>query len=526
MAGKSPSPKTPSRIELEVALRSAERRLTTLVDSALDAVITMDASGEILTWNPQAVRVFGWELEEVTGRALADTIIPPSHREAHRSGLHHFLATGEGPILNRRIEVTALDRSGREFPVELTVTPVRLGEEWTFSAFIRDLSERRLLEDQLRQSQKMEAVGQLAGGVAHDFNNLLTAILGTTDLALMDMRPGDPHQEDFEAIRHAARRAASLTHQLLAFSRKQVLQPRHIDLNAVVRSAEGLLHRLIGENIELVIELAPRLHAVRADPAQLEQVILNLAVNARDAMPGGGRLEIRTKNLEGPPSSGQAEWVQVTVTDNGMGIDEVTKGRIFEPFFTTKGLGKGTGLGLSMVYGIVRQSAGSIVVESEPGKGASFIVRLPADHTPAEPLPTLHGGGTIHAGGETILVVEDEPALRSVVRRILEREGYRVVEARDAEMAIRLVDEMAGEFGLILTDVVMPGQSGPELAEQIRGRYPELRVMFMTGYFDEASREGRLVPDTPCLQKPFSPDALLATLRKALDAPLRAPDAG
>ncbi|MBA2290928.1 MAG: PAS domain S-box protein [Gemmatimonadales bacterium] len=502
-----------SRADLESALR----KLMTIVDSSLDAVITMDASGAIVTWNAQAAEVFGWSTDEVTGRALADIIVPAAVREHHQKGLEHFLATGEGPMLNRRVEVNALHRNGREFPVELTITPVREATEWSFTAFIRDLSERRHLEDQLRQSQRMEAVGQLAGGVAHDFNNLLTAILGTTDMALMDTPPEDPRREDFETIQHAARRAATLTQQLLAFSRKQVLQPRQIDLNAVVRRAETMLFRLLGENIEFVTELGPRLHAVKADPAQLEQVIVNLSVNARDAMPGGGRLHIRTRNLEGPPSATQGGWVELAVADTGDGMDDATKARMFEPFFTTKAVGKGTGLGLSTVYGIVTQSGGSIVVESEPGKGTLFIVRLPAVEASAEaglaPPSTEPGQG----GGETILVVEDEASVRSVIRRTLERHGYRVVERPDAESALLLVEQMAGQLDLILTDVIMPGLSGTQLAARVLARHPTMRVMLMSGYSEEAVlHQGVLSPGIRLLQKPFVPEVLLREVRGAL----------
>jgi hypothetical protein len=515
-----------SRVDAEgraVAIRqllASERRLATIVESALDAMITMDARGAILSWNPQAVRVFGWETHEVVGQGLADTIIPPGHREAHRRGLAGFLTTGSGPILNRRIEVTALHRSGREIPVELTVTPVRLGDEWTFSAFVRDMSERRELESRLRQSQRMEAVGQLAGGIAHDFNNLLTAILGNTELALTGMDEGAEHREEFEAIRHAAERAAALTQKLLALSRRQVLKPRLINLNDVVRSAEGLIRPLLGEQIDLATELSPELNPVRADPAQIEQVILSLAVNARDAMPDRGRLRIRSRNLPWHSAATPAGWVELSVSDTGVGMDPLTRTRVFEPFFTTKGTGKGTGLGLSTAYGVVTQSGGAIAVESEPGKGATFSIRLPAAEGTAEPLGRPSGPMRGPGGNETILLVEDEPALRAVARRVLEGGGYRVVETSGGEAALTLLEGGTDGVDLLLTDVIMPGMSGPQLAARVREILPGLRVQFMTGYSEDAvAFHGKLAQGTACLQKPFSPDRLLRFVRESLDAP-------
>src|SRR5688572_8060174 len=526
-----------SRIELEETLRgsrmdaegravairqllASERRLATIVESALDAMITMDARGAILSWNPQAVRVFGWETHEVVGQGLAETIIPPEHREAHRRGLSGFLATGTGAILNRRIEVTALHRSGREIPVELTVTPVRLGEEWTFSAFVRDMSERRELESRLRQSQKMEAIGQLAGGIAHDFNNLLTAILGNSELALMGMEEGAEYREEFEAIRHAAERAAALTQKLLALSRRQVLKPRLIDLNEVVRSAEGMIRPLLGEQIDLATELAAELSPVRADPAQIEQVVLSLVVNARDAMPDGGRLLIRSRSLPWHSPATPAGWVELSVSDTGVGMDAPTRVRVFEPFFTTKATGKGTGLGLSTAYGVVTQSGGAIAVESEPGQGSTFTIRLPAAEGPAEPLERPSGPARGPGGEETILLVEDEPALRAVARRVLEGAGYRVVEASDGEAALALLEGGTGGIDLLFTDVIMPGMTGPELAARVGRLLPGLRVLFMTGYSEDAvAFHGKLAQGTACLQKPFGPDRLLRFVRESLDAP-------
>jgi len=812
------------RSRAEAALRTSEAGLQAIIDAALDAVITMDGTGVITGWSPQAERIFGWPAAEAVGQRLSTTIIPPRHRAAHEAGLAHFLATGEGPVLNRRIEITGLRRDGHEIPVELAIAPVRLGGAWAFSAFVRDISERRvveqrraaqyavtgilaeattlaeagprilgaiaesldwqagvlwmrepegallrclevwhapdlmlgefervtressfpsgvglpgrvwasggpiwhrdvralaakdfprlaqaraadvhgafgfpirsgpaitgiveffsrdvrepdadlleltaalgsqigqfvertraeaalarsettyrslvedspfgifrstpdgrllavnpalvsmlgyesaaellernmardiyvdaarrerlveeitargslsteavwrrrdgktitvrasgrvvrdaagdvayfnalveditehrLLEERLRQAQKMEAIGRLAGGVAHDFNNLLTGILGSADLLLDTLGPDGAGRDEVAEIRKAAVRAADLTRQLLAFSRQQVLATRVLDLNALVPNMEKLLKRLIGEHIELRTALAPELGAVQADPGQLEQVIVNLAVNARDAMPDGGRLTIETGNAQLDASYVEEHapvrpgpYVLLAVTDTGTGMDAETKSHVFEPFFTTKDMGKGTGLGLATVYGIVKQSGGYVWVYSEPGKGTAFKIYLPrvAETAPAEPAAPRGAAPVSPGGSETILLVEDDDTVRALTRRLLAARGHTVLLASRGDEALELAERHGGRIHLLVTDVVMPGMSGRELADQIVVRLPGIKVLFLSGYTDDAIvRHGVLEPGVAFLQKPFSADALARKVREVLDTP-------
>jgi two-component system, cell cycle sensor histidine kinase and response regulator CckA len=791
--------------------------LQAIFEAALDAVVTMASDGTIETWSPRAESMFGWSAGEAVGRSLASTIIPARYREAHWRGLQRFLESGEGPILRRRIEVPALHRAGHEFPVELTVTPIRLGQAWRFSAFIRDLTERKAaerrlaaqyavthllarsdslaeaapgilraiceslgwqfgalwtldreagvlrpldlwrdplaeapeferqtrasvfpegiglpgriwqgkepcwvpdvvhdsnfprarsaavsdlhgafgfpiksgsevigvveffsreirspdtdllamvssigsqigqfaerrwaedrlraneatyrllfesnpeamwvfaaddlrflavndaavrrygysrdeflamsildihpeadrarflelrgrdpqgpqeyadlrhrrkdgsmldvevsadsisfagrparlvlvkdvtarkrLEGQLRQSQKMEAVGRLAGGVAHDFNNLLTAIQGFSDLILGDLEPDDPRFADLAGIREAAQRAAGLTQQLLAFSRQQVLTPVVLSLNDLIRDAEKLLRRIIGEDIEINTALAGDLGAVRADPSQLQQVLLNLAVNARDAMPRGGKLTLETRNVDvGPdhPSSHgvvtPGRYALLTVADSGVGMDEDTKAHIFEPFFTTKPAGEGTGLGLATVYGIVHQSGGFIWVYSEPGRGSTFRIHLPLVDSAAVSVERAAPVRAAPGGSETILLVEDEELVRRLACRVLQGYGYHVMAAASGKGALELIGAGCHRLDLLVTDVVMPGMSGRQLAEELQIRQPGLKVLYLSGYTDDAIvRHGVLEQEVSFLQKPFSRDTLLQKVRSVLD---------
>jgi two-component system cell cycle sensor histidine kinase/response regulator CckA len=395
------------------------------------------------------------------------------------------------------------------------------------AALTAEITERKQLQEQLVRLQKMEAIGRLAGGLAHDFNNLLTVIGGYSDLLVSDLDAGNPLHRHAAAINNAAARATALTRQLLAFSRKQMLQLKVLDLNAVVTTMEPMLRRLIGEDIMLVVGLAPALGRVKADPGQLEQVLLNLVVNARDAMPQGGTLTIETTNVAGdelvghrhasvPPGS----YVRLAVHDTGMGMDAATRSRLFEPFFTTKAPGQGTGLGLSTVYGIITQSEGHIEVDSEPAQGATFTIYLPRAEEAIEAGQRDRARAETLRGRETVLVVEDEASVRSIARTMLELHGYRVLEAGSGEEALRICERPEGPVQLLLTDVVMPGMSGPEVAQRLIRLHPEMKVLYMSGYTDDAIlRHGVTELSTAFVQKPFTADALGWKVREVLDTP-------
>ncbi len=381
--------------------------------------------------------------------------------------------------------------------------------------------ERALLKEQLRLSQKLEAVGRLAGGIAHDFNNLLTVIMGSADLLLRRLDGDD--RELVDEIGHAAERAAALTHQLLAFSRRQVLEPQVLDLNAAVSETTRMLGRLIGEHIELVARLDPALGSVRVDPSQLEQVIMNLTLNARDAMPAGGRLTIETANvdLDEPSAAPQfviqpGRYVVLAVTDTGCGMDAETRARLFEPFFTTKEPGKGTGLGLATVYGVVKQSGGYIAAESEPGRGSAFRIYLPRVEGRTTEAPLGLVPSCSFDGSETILLAEDDDAVRRLVRRALEERGYTVLEAPDGRAALEIGERHGGPLDLLITDVVMPAMGGNEVAVQLTIRYPGLRVLYTSGYSGDYFQRGN--PGvSPLLKKPFTLDSLVEKVRQVLD---------
>jgi len=380
-------------------------------------------------------------------------------------------------------------------------------------------------QDQLQHSQKLDAVGRLAGGVAHDFNNMLSVILSYSALALADLKPSDPLREDIEEIRKAGERAAALTRQLLAFSRQQMLEPRVLDLDELVRGMQKMLERIIGEDITLEVSRGVRVSPVFADPGQLEQVLMNLVVNARDAMPRGGKLTIETSNvnLAGDYTKTHfgvegGDYVMLAVSDTGMGMDKETQARIFEPFFTTKAPGSGTGLGLSTVYGSIKQSGGHIWVYSEPGKGTSFKVYLPARATPAADKPsTIQPQETLLTGSETILLVEDDEQVRVVAEDILRRAGYHVLQARNAGEALLTCEQFPQRIHLLLTDVVMPQMSGVQLARRLAQIRPDMKVLCMSGYTDEAVlRHGMIESGLAFVQKPLTPDRLLSKVRTTL----------
>ncbi|HEX7767204.1 MAG TPA: ATP-binding protein, partial [Nitrospira sp.] len=414
--------------------------------------------------------------------------------------------------------------------------PLKEGAAQRFYGFIADISERRAAavklqqtEEQLRQAQKMEAVGQLAGGVAHDFNNLLTVIMGYTDLLTSNLPAGAPTLVELEEIRTAAERASWLTRQLLAFSRRQILSLQVLDLNVLIGHFEKMLCRLIGEDVELKTKLAPSLARIKADPGLVEQIIMNLAVNARDAMPAGGRLTIETdtvlldesyakKTVEVPPG----RYVLLAVSDTGCGMDAETQARIFEPFFTTKEVGKGTGLGLSTVYGIVKQSNGFIWVYSEPGLGTTFKIYLPTVDEEARPAKIKSRSIQPRIGVETVLLVEDAAAIRTLTKKVLELNGYTVLTAGNLDEALTMAKAHNWAIHLLLTDVVMPGGSGPDVADRLKERCQDLKILYMSGYTGMAmAHQGILESGSPLLQKPYSPDALLQKVREVLDEPWR-----
>jgi two-component system cell cycle sensor histidine kinase/response regulator CckA len=685
----------------EAALLQSREHNRAIVETALDGVITIDVAGIITDWNIRSAAIFGWTREEALGRLLSETVIPARDREAHDRGLREYLKTGVGPIMNRRIEVMAQHKDGREFPVELAVSPARIGESYIFSAFVRDITDRRraerrqasqyavtrvldgaaTLEDaapkvmqavgeslewelgvfwkldkpsgllrcldlwkaadlaadefvmatrersfkpgvglpgrilesgqpvwirdmatefdlprsaeaakwglhgafgfpirvggeiggvieffsrqvrepdeellammadvglklgqfveraraeetlhqteaQLRQSQKMEAVGRLAGGVAHDFNNLLTVIRGYSELILSRQASDDPSRREMEEVKKAADRAAGLTRQLLSFSRRQFVAAKVVDLNAVVMNMDGMLRRLIGEDIiELWTDLDPQLWPIRADPGQMEQVIMNLAVNARDAMPTGGRLLIESRNVtigKGTrPKAAIVEdgsYVMLALKDSGHGMSEEVQSHLFEPFFTTKESGKGTGLGLSTVYGIVKQSGGVIGIESKPGQGTTCTIFFPKVDEAAHVAPDTGGAAVQAHGRETILIVEDDPAVRGLVHEALRLNGYEVLVARHGIEALLAGARHLGPIHLLLTDVVMPQMSGPEVAEKLAVLRPSIKVLYMSGYPDHpVFSKGGVKEGTAFLQKPFTTNALAQKVREVLD---------
>ena len=511
-----------ARKQAETALREANNHLQTLIASSPLPILSTDAAGGVRTWNTAAERLFGWSAAEVLGKPVPT--VPAEQRGAYVGLLRRVLG---GESLNG-VELVRSKQDGTPVTVNLFAAPLRdaAGRVTGVLALFEDVTGVKRLEQQFHQAQKMEAVGRLAGGVAHDFNNLLTAILGSTDLLLETLPADHPGREEAEETRKAALRAADLTRQLLAFGRQQVLAPRVLDLNEVVANMDKMLQRLIGEDVDLRTVLADDLGAVRADPGQLEQVIVNLAVNARDAMPKGGMLTIETANVTLDETYAATHtvvqpgpYILLAVSDTGTGMDAAIKARAFEPFFTTKPKGKGTGLGLATVYGIVKQSGGYVWVYSEPGRGTTFKIYLPRVDAPVQPAqPPVATTGS-RQGSETILVVEDQDEVRRLTRRILEARGYRVLVAANGAAALRLAHEQRGSIHLLVTDVVMPGMSGRELGLLLAAAHPTMKVLYLSGYTDESIvRHGVLEPGVAFLQKPFTADVLACKVREVLES--------
>jgi PAS domain S-box-containing protein len=505
-------------------LAAAEEKYRTLVERLPDVIWTMRADGTLTFLTPNAERIFGRPVAEVLAEGMAERMMVyhPDDRETVRVALEVFTAAGKPfDITYRRLKPTGdwvwlRNRSTSRYTIDGVLY---------LEGCISDITAQRELEDRLLQAQKMDAIGQLTGGIAHDFNNILAVILAHAECLTADLGTNDPRRTDAQEITEAADRAAALTRQLLAFSRKQMLEPRNLDLDATVAGIEKMLRRLIGEDIALAVRCGAGDTTVRADVGQLEQVIMNLVLNARDAMPTGGTLEIETHPLDATDPGvaarigvDQGRYVMLSVSDTGTGIDAVTLERIFEPFFTTKDVGRGTGLGLATCYGIVKQSGGHIGVTSKVGVGSVFKVYLPCADAPA---PAITRGPALAARGgrETILIIEDDAHVRAAVRRMMGPRGYQLLLADSASKALDLVATHEGPIHLVLSDVVMPNRFGPEVVAQIVKKHPEARVIYMSGYTDHpALRAGAMQPGTSFLQKPFGADTLANKIREVLDA--------
>lgn len=514
--------------DLRVAAQELAMRFRDLVQDLKAIVWEMDVPSFRITFvSQQAARILGYPVENWLSSAdFWRNHIYPDDLERVIGKWQKAISESE----DYDIEYRALAAENRIVWLRDIIRVVRdpTGKVRQLRGVIVDITEKKQLEEEYRQAQKMEAIGRLAGGVAHDFNNLLTIITGYTQLLLESLTPADPHRDYVEQIQNAGERAAALTRRLLAFSRRQALVLEVLDLNSVVANTEKMLRRLIGEDIELVTIRPAGVNAVKGDASQIEQVIINLAVNARDAMPHGGKLIIETANVELDQAYAQnhavvnpGPYVLLAVSDTGTGMDAGTMGHIFEPFFTTKEKGKGTGLGLATVYGIVKQSGGYIWVYSERGQGTSFKIYLPRAEEIKEKVEVVELRSAPPQGSETVLLVEDEDGVRSLVRGILEAGGYKVLEANRPLRAWATCQQFEGPIHLLLTDVVMPQMNGPDLAEKLKSLRPDTKVLYMSGYTDGAIlHHGVLEPGTPFLQKPFTPDVLARKVREVLDSSL------
>jgi PAS domain S-box-containing protein len=508
--------------------RRDEANARAMLNASISAIVGMDGDGKVVEWNRQAEATFGWSRDEVMGKPLVSLIVPERYRARHTAGLAEYRRSGAGPVLGKRLELEACTRDGREIAVELSITPAETPTGHLFTAFIRDISERKTaeeqrltLEERLRQSERLEGIGRLAGGIAHDFNNILAVVMNYSQF-VEDTLPADsPVRDDVVQIRLAAERGATFTRQLLTFAHRGVVNPQDVDLNTILTELRTMLRRTIPKSVAIDLQLSPDLWTVQIDVGQLEQLLLNLIVNAADAMPDGGTALIQTTNIEfnGDVPNGliSGRYVRLDVSDTGYGMSKDVIARAFEPFFTTKPKGKGTGLGLATAYGIVQQAGGAISIQSVVGRGTSVHVHIPA--RTGVP-PELHEIRTAAApqsvpSAAMILVVEDEAAVRKSVVRILSDRGYSVLQAPGPKAAIELGTMWVGPVDLLLTDIVMPEMSGDELARELRKARPHLRVVYMTGYsggLDTAT----LRIDGAIVQKPFTRDSLLVAVEDGL----------
>ncbi len=503
--------------------KRAESLLQSIVDTASEGIITLNSVGNIQSFNKASEKIFGYEASEVLGHRILD-LIPEVYESLSAGivrevfGMHRGVAQGIGH------ETIGQHKNGRKFPIEIALSEFQQDGETRFTALIRDITARKELEKQYHHSQKMEAIGLLAGGVAHDFNNLLTIIFGYSEMLLKQLTEQDGTRVMIGEIHHAASRAAALTRQLLAFSRQQLQQPQILDINECVREADSLLRRLIGEDIQLTTQLAASPSTFRGDPSQIDQVIMNLVVNARDAMPQGGTLLLSTRTMTADANADLpicdmpfGQYVALDITDSGIGIEPELQARIFEPFFTTKGVGKGTGLGLSVVDGIVKQSSGWLKLSSEMGRGSTFSIYFPVCHRTAS-VDNQNASQELIGGTETILLVEDELGVREFASFALESCGYNVHKARDAHEAMMIAQKLQVPIHLLISDIVLPHLSGYKLFDAIRNLQPEIKVLFLSGYAeDEISRRSAERNTARVLSKPFTSQVLALWVRSVLD---------
>jgi PAS domain S-box-containing protein len=520
------------RKRVEEALRESSARIQAITDSAKDAIIMMGPEGEISYWNPMAESIFGYTANEVMGQNLHHLLAPERYHEAFRKTFPAFQKTGQGNAVDQTIELRALGKSSREFPVSLSLSSVLLRDKWHAVGIVRDITEqkrteeeRQKLQAQFTQAQKMESVGRLAGGVAHDFNNMLSVILGYTELALDRVDQSDPLHADLQEIYKAAKRSTEITRQLLAFARKQTISPKVLDVNETVEGMLKMLRRLIGEDIDLAWRPEEGLFPVKMDPAQIDQILANLCVNARDAIAGVGKITIETHmvTFDAAYCADHAgfvpgDFVLLAVSDDGCGMDKETLSKIFEPFFTTKDVNQGTGLGLATVFGIVKQNNGFINVYSEPGQGTTFRIYLARHVGAAEKLSVETVTEIPASRGETVVLVEDEPAIIRMCQVMLERLGYQVLATGTPSEALRLAENHAGEIDLLITDVIMPEMNGRDLADRLYVLFPDLKTLFMSGYTANViAHRGVLDEGVNFIQKPFSIKDLSVKVRATLD---------
>jgi len=511
------------RNDLITTFQKSGKLVTALLESASQAIVSIDRAGKIVLANRRAEEIFGYSGEELLGAPL-EMLVPDAKRGGHGRDRDRFFDRPRTRPMGIGMDLAGRRKDGSEVPVEVSLSYVEIDEGVFAIAFVSDISQRKNLEEQLLHAQKMEAVGRLAGGVAHDFNNMLTVITGYNRMILDELSTMDPLRGYAEEILKAADRAAALTNQLLAFSRRQIMQPRVINVNAVLMQTQKMLQRLIGEDVELILDLGVNVGNIKADPGHVEQAIVNLAVNARDAMPMGGHLRIETCDVLLDDNYARThmgvkpgEFTMIAVSDDGHGMEAEVRRHIFEPFFTTKEKGKGTGLGLATVYGIVKQTGGDIWVYSEPGQGTTFKLYFPRVREPLSDSTGSDFTATNRSGGETILVVEDEKAVRDLTVRILQQLGYSILTASSGAEALEISRSHTGHIDLLLTDVVMPNMSGRQLADHLQTTRPSTKVLFLSGYTENTVvHHGVLDAGVDFLPKPFSRENLSKKLREVL----------